>query len=428
MKADLRREMFRNVFWGVFIFWFCLLVQPIHAERPADSDSSLSLDLMITPQSPGFTILGIEPTSVERPGTMTDLAMTILNRTENFGRIPDDFALEFAPYWLFAGSRIGYQDYAADSNYGANFLQTLSFSIASSTSEIADSSTTSLGIGLRFSLKRGEIDENFEDYKNKLDSLYMALANINQGFAPVWQETISNDTFLNSMSEQFKANSDSIEALKQRKDHADEPISRLLEEKIKMHEEQNKTIERLIGLRESEIKHEVEAKIREQKAEELQNTKDIISKLKVRRTGFKIDVAAALAIDFPGQVFDDGDLSRWGAWLTSGHEGTKWSFLGVVRYFDSINGLSESSLDLGGRVIFDNIKRFSLSGEGLYRRLPDRDENKNEWRVALNFDYAIAKNKSVSLTFGRDFEGTKTGNVISLVNLILGFGSNRPIR
>ncbi len=37
----------------------------------------------------------------------------------------------------------------------------------------------------------------------------------------------------------------------------------------------------------------------------------------------------------------------------------------------------------------------------------------------------ILKKKNISLTFGRNFEGNKSGNLLALVNLTLGFGTER---
>ena len=42
-------------------------------------------------------------------------------------------------------------------------------------------------------------------------------------------------------------------------------------------------------------------------------------------------------------------------------------------------------------------------------------------------DYAIAPGKTVSFTFGRDFQGvqTQSGNLLAMINFALGLGTSR---
>lgn len=405
MLTSLNRHLYCphyyfRVFTGLIIP--VLLFPVITWAESAESDSTMSFDLLLAPPAPGFVLLGIEPASVERPGTVADLAVTILNQTDNLGILPEDFALEFAPYWLFAGKGITYEKYANHKNIKSNFLQTLSFSIATSfNSETSpDSLSTSLAFGIRFSILRGKMDSEFNGYADSLGTLYKWLDELNKKFAPELLKRIDQD----------------------------ETSKKLRDERDKAGPTTRPIIEARIAERDAEIKQQVEAEVREQHAGRINRIKGLISRLRLRRIGWKLDVAGGAVADFPQRVFDDGSLSRWGAWLTGGYEWTKWSALGVFRFLGNHDDSDESSFDLGARLIFDTFKKFSLSGEGVYRKLPNRNTDDNQWRLALICDYAIARNKSISFTFGRDFEGKQSGNLISLINLLLGFGSNRPFR
>lgn len=405
MLTSLNRYLYcpRYYFRAFTALIFLILLFPVITwAQPTESDPTMSFDLLLAPPSPGFVLLGIEPASVERPGTVTDVAVTILNQTDNLSILPENFALEFAPYWLFAGRGITYEKYANHKNIKSNFLQTLSFSIATSfNSETSpDSLSASLALGIRFSILRGKIDSEFNGYADSLGTLYEWLDELNKKFAPEWQKRIEQDETINNLKDEWNNAG---------------PTTRPI-------------IEARIGEREAEIKQQVEAEIRKQHAERIDSIKGLISGLRLRRIGWKLDVAGGAVADFPQRVFDDGSLSRWGAWLTGGYEWKKWSALGVFRFLGNYEDSDESSFDLGGRLIFDNFKKFSLSAEAVYRKLPNSSTDDNQWRLALIFDYAIAKNKSISFTFGRDFEGKQSGNLISLVNLLLGFGSNRPFR
>ena len=387
-----RHIYFCCICFPLYIFFFPVLT---HAQSNMP-DSTMSFDLLLAPPCPGFVLLGIEPASVERPGNVTDLAVTILSKTENLNMLPENFAIEIAPYWLFAGSAITYDKYTDHRNIGSNILQSASFSIANS----SDSVSASLALGVRFSILRGVIDSKFNNYAVRLDSLYRMLNEINIVFASEWMKRIQIDETVKSLKDAFPNADSSLQ-----------PI-----------------IESLITQRESEIKREVEAEIRSKYAQELENVKAIISRLRLRRIGWKLDVAGGTAIDFPRREFDDANLKRWGAWLTGGYEWKRISSLAVLRFMGASDNSDEFSIDLGGRLILDDIKRFSLSAESVFRKFPNRSTDNDQWRLALLFDYAISKNKSISFTFGRNFDKQQGGNLLALVNILLGFGSNRPIR
>lgn len=409
MINKVSRRFYRVHFfsrWFTILIFLVLLFPVITWAQSDEPDSTMSFDMLLAPPSPGFVLLGIEPASVERPGTVTDLAVTILNQTDNLSILPENFALEFAPYWLFGGKGLTYEEYAYHENIISNFFQTLSFSIAtSSNSETSpDSLSTSLALGIRFSIFRGKIDSEFNDYAKRLDTLYKELDELNKKFAPEWRKRIHEDPTIISMKDELQ--------------NADPTIKPIIAPLIEAH----------IAQREAEIKQQVEAEIRKQHAGKINNIKGLISRLRLRRIGWKLDVAGGAVADFPQRVFDDGSFSRWGAWFTGGYEWRKWSVLGVLRYLGDQDDSDESSIDLGGRIVFDNFKRFSLSAETVYRYFPNRCTDDNQWRLAFLFDYAIAKNKAISFTFGRDFEGEQSGNLISLVNILLGFGSDRPVR
>lgn len=409
MLTSLNRYFYcpRYYFRVLTALIFPILLFPVITwAQPAECDSTMSFDLLLAPPAPGFVLLGIEPASVERPGAVTDLAVTILNQTDNLSVLPENFALEFAPYWLFAERGITYEKYANHKNIKSNFLQTLSFSVATAfNSETSpDSPSASIALGIRFSLLRGKIDSEFNDYADSLDTLYKELDELNKKFEPEQRRRIKKDETIRKLEDEF-LNADA----------AIQPTIKPL-------------IEAQVAQRKAEIKQQVEAEVREQHAENIESIKGLISRLRLRRIGWKLDVAGGAVADFPQRVFDDGSFSRWGAWLTGGYEWRKWIALGVFRFLGNYDDSDQSNFDLGGRLIFDNFKKFSLSAEGVYRNLPNSSTDDNQWRLALIFDYAIAKNKSISFTVGRDFEGKQSGNLISLVNLLLGFGSNRPFR
>ncbi|MCX6829301.1 MAG: hypothetical protein NT002_08490 [candidate division Zixibacteria bacterium] len=380
-----------------------LMPIPMTAAIAADSaqvNHNEPLDLMTAPTAPGLVLLGTAPSSIEHPGNPTDLALTILNRIDNLNVLPEDMAVEFAPYWLFFGRKITYSEFESN-NLGANFLQTLSFSIAtSSRAETSpDTNSTSLGFGLRFSILRGEIDKGFEGYADRLDTLYKYLDTLAKDFDSVLRERSDGDPVLLALKGLM----------------------------MTAGAEQQTWVEKSIGLRREAIKNELEREFRANKESDIERVRETISGMKLRRIGWKLDCAAGLVVDFPQRQFDKGDLSRYGAWLTGGYELGNLSAIWLVRLLGNQNKPDESSFDLGGRFNLSGWRQFSIAAESVYRKYHKHPVDKEQWRLAFLFDYAIARNKTLSFTFGRDFEGNKSGNLLSMVNLILGFGSDRPV-
>jgi len=390
-----------------------------------ENDSTVTFNMLMTPSSPGFVLLDIEPTSVDRPGTGTDLAFMILNRSNDLKEFPRDYSVEFMPYWLFFGSNITYEDYKRD-NPSSNLLQTASISIATSVTDIGDdSSLTATSFGLKFSLLRGEIDREIDSMSLAVDSVAMALSG--QYSDELWLEVMNKDTVRALLLKRVGDIGDMLDELEQQRDN-DSGDAALINLQIEHYESELELVEASLSQRGKDLKDSFEVKFRKENKEKYENLKKMISELPFRRFGWKFDVAGGIVLNYINDDFDKGDFSRWGLWFTGGYEWRNWSALGVFRYLGNDNDSDKSTLDIGGRVIMDNFKKFSLSAEGVYRHLPNLEDANGEYRATIQFDYAIARNKSLSFTFGRDFEGRHSGNLVSIINIIMGFGSERPFR
>ncbi|MGB3617832.1 MAG: hypothetical protein WBA12_06910, partial [Catalinimonas sp.] len=73
--------------------------------------------------------------------------------------------------------------------------------------------------------------------------------------------------------------------------------------------------------------------------------------------------------------------------------------------------------------------RFRASGELLRRGSLNRPTVEPTYRYALLMTYTVAPNRMVSFTLGKSFDerGPQTGgNLIAALNLVLGFGAERP--
>jgi hypothetical protein len=138
------------------------------------------IDDLQTPISPAFTLLGIAPSSIDRPATPKAVGFSLLSSTaKGQGNVPKNVAIEFSPYWLVHHPKLTFTDYYK-ANVGQTMLQTLSISIGTASQNITNSSGTQdgtgIGVGLAFDFWQGqkspELDQAVKDLKSaQLDAL-----------------------------------------------------------------------------------------------------------------------------------------------------------------------------------------------------------------------------------------------------------------
>jgi hypothetical protein len=381
--------------------------------KSQDIDTSVTVNSLRAPSSPAFVIMGLQPSNIENPTDPADFIVSLRNATDNFSTLPRNFAMEFAPGWVFCGRKITYKNFQSN-NIGQNIWQGSTISFGVNTLDLTDStSITQSGFGFKMPIFRGNLDSNYKDYHKKM-TMAMAMLKV-----------------LN--------NSIGDEAIK-RKDN--DPVLQLLNKQLldpAITEAQITMIEVMMGNRNKQIDKEVTDEVGRQGTEIIDSLKLIAQSLEVRRWGFKLDLAGAMELDFLQQQFNNSKISKYGIWLTGGYEFEKMPIvlLGVARFLnnpdqqyikdDSLVKKNNLEGDLGARLVIDNIKHFSISGEIVYRTSFNIPEIKPTWRYVLNIDYQFAFNKLLSFSFGRNFDGTqiKGGTLVAALNLVLGFGSKR---
>ena len=380
-----------------FIFWGGL-TRVCFAQQEATS-----LNMLLSPGAPGFVLLGVEPSSVERPGNVTDFGLNILNNTNGLSALPQNYAVEVAPYWLFGHPYLSYNDYSGDNGVISTVEQTFSISLATSSKfeGAVDTLSTGMGIGVRFSLLQGQIDVGFDNYKSKLDSVVNDLGGLNHKIDSVYRARSAADAMMSELS-----NARTTAA-----NRNDSALVALIDAQR--------------TARDGELRTEAENEIRSQNQSQIQQLKSLVTSIQLRRLGWKLDVAGGVVLDFPKQSFDNSSLTKEGGWITGGYELQNYSLLAVVRYLVDAKNSAQTNLDAGGRFIVPCSPTWTLSGEALYRSFTNQS-NSSSWKFDVEIDYTLAKNSAVSFTFGRDSQGSQTGTLLSALNFIFGFGSQRP--
>jgi hypothetical protein len=127
---------------------FALALITCTLSRAQDAVKSQLLDLR-TPPSPAFVLLGIEPTSVNKPTTPRAVAASFVSALRQGG------AMEVAPYWTVSHPMLTYEDYSRADTW-ETILQTMSISFATTPrSQAKDSLGTIAGVGARWMFIKG---------------------------------------------------------------------------------------------------------------------------------------------------------------------------------------------------------------------------------------------------------------------------------
>lgn len=102
------------------------------AQEPFDS---VKVEDFKLPSTPGFALLDIAPTTIQRPSNPKQFAFSLLNFTGNNGTLPRDFAMEVTPYWFLKLKNETFYKYSSVSdgeykNYFTGILRKMSFSLS----------------------------------------------------------------------------------------------------------------------------------------------------------------------------------------------------------------------------------------------------------------------------------------------------------
>lgn len=395
------------------------------------------------PSAPASVIIGSSPSSINRPKSWEALEVGLFNNftnDQNSFVVPNDFALEFSPYWARDSVHLTTRDFLFP-NAWTSVKQNFSFSVSSTQNFVLNdtNSTNAMGFGLRTMLWQGA--------KKEIQVVMNAYSNTLKGFAFKNRVLISAQAMTCDDCDKGKF----IRALKAA---IDTDQDRIYAEMSDGSERTSITKALIVYLKEHMKEESDKSKLMGDLADQLDTFLGLddnvskITKLRADRKGFKLELAGALATNFPTNQTDYSVVSKWGVWLTPSYElyNTDWiEFLGVARYFwyntdffqQYLPGQEyyESTMDYGARIVF-KWKKSSLEFEGAGRTAqvltpseedPEKFESgtKSDFQYVLNFNYQINDRLALSYDFGKRFEPVLTynGTVISLLSLNIGLGA-----
>ncbi|WPQ60601.1 hypothetical protein SIO70_19815 [Chitinophaga sancti] len=382
-------------------------------------DTTITLDVLKSPVSPAFNMLGISTSAIERPSDLNSFRLSVQNATNNLTAIPNSYAFEIAPF-LWGAKKYTLKDF--DSSKHA-FLQSFTISagfthMGPEGQEDVDSlKTTKVAIGIKFAIIRPKWSANTR-------KAYMDLIKAQEDLLKAYElPNMYTDSLeiLKGLRAALGANTTLPNNIKQ------DSIARLKRDLQRMHNLVDSIQQE--GLPSSEP---------------FRRAKAIAAAFPTERKGVFLDFTTGMVADFPDNRFDNSLINKAGAWLTGGYEnGNKGiTSMFIARYLyhpevifadpdGKISADHASTFDVGARFLLSTLNdKFTLSGEGLYRSVIGNTVLDPSWRLVLSTEYEIAKNRKVTFSFGRNFDGaiSKGGNLIAAINFIAGFGGERKVK
>jgi len=401
-----------------------------------------------TPTSPASSILGLQPEVILKPKSYQALETALYSNFtgENKGlTIPNDFSLEFSPYWTKNHS-LTLEEYLFPKSIKDQIIRNSSFSLASTQNFILgdSSSSNSIAFGYRSTIYIGNKKDRDEviNYKSNLANEQKIQAYIGaEATRLVYNNKVKNKSeFINEIKDFiYKVINDNTPSL-----NNNQKLTLLNDIIIDINQLEfniNNTgpfLDKFYNL--------IYNKLR---------TEEIINKFKKyidNRLGWSIDLAYANFINFPNNNFNFSYLPRHSIWITPTYRfKEKLNFLrlgGVLRYewynfsyfkryFSEIK-IYENNLDYGLSVSSE-FKKFTfkieLIGRNSETEIPAgtdsegnelfRRDQSSDLQYLGSFSYSLTDQLMLSYTFGKKFEPIFNINntVVSLLALNFGFGA-----
>jgi hypothetical protein len=409
--------------------------------------NDINLDELRPPSSPGFSILGVQPTEISRPSSWRAFQTTLSNSffQDNKVVIPKNFAMEFNPFFASRGVANPYSPHYAFMEAGENKAgKTMrdNFSISVATGEFKSYSDTSLtnprmGIGMRTLFAQMKATDAARAVYFGFRAKLTATSQYNSIFTVM---EMSQDTSTQQLVNIFNAKKDEqIASLK------DPELAKLmtsiysdyLQPVMQAALSSKKTPQQLKDTLEIAINNIPEYVAIKQSIEA---TKDVMGD----KYGFAWEGAMAILLDFPTNDISFSKVPKFGLWTTGTYRSKNqhWEFGVLGRYINS--GFEQDSklnmIDLGGRAMLEG-ENWSVNWEYIQRfqwnilsSVPNANGQNvasvlyfNDFKMSLTANYKLTDNVIINYTFGNNFtvntELTNgSGNILSTVGLVYAMG------
>lgn len=388
---------------------------------------NVDLEDLKTPAAPGFQLLDISPTSIERPQNPKALGATLLSWANNGSSIPKNFAMEVTPYWYLKDSKataLKFLNIREDGKptYSSGILKKLSLSMASVYNDTVSGSllakTNYLSFGARTNLFTLRLAKQNEYLMGTLEK-------ISEKTIEIKPKEISTDARESSIKKLESANRQLEKRLLTEKD----PIN--ITSYNTTLDANRAEIDRLA----TEVAT-IEDSAPDVFLKVIKNDKELQSLMDELDTPPLLQLEGAFAYSeaFPDNTTANRRFNRSGIWgnlaiNSSGmlQKASKYNVAAVVlvkyindNLFDDVNNVfeRENALDLGIKIDF-TIKDFTLAFEHLHRKYHG-DNGKDSNRNVFLMQYKISDGVYFTGSYGKNFG--EVNNLFSLFGINYGFG------
>lgn len=406
---------------------FVFLAFSSRAMSQEQIDTTITVDLLSAPASPASNLLGIAPSDIDKPTDVSAFMLSLQSASNSFTKLPSNYAIDIAPYWLFKKSKKGditTKGFAESS--GKDVLKqtfVLSFAIRSPDSLEATSLHAGSiygGLGFKLSILRGEYDNSTINALNKIKALQDIRLR-----------------HLDKVITGYKANVDP-EVIELRQKMRDLFKDKTTEEQIEIkNSPEFKAIQEQLSKKLLEYKEAERTEAIDDLDKQIQA---VAATFQTVRIGWTWEISGGISTEFRNRQFNNSKVYNAGVWSTVGYTDTTYGagllLLRLLHNPDQVfaknnmvnDEMNITTFDAGLRYIYAQPQsKFSASVEAIYRSILSSNTINPSWRIVFNADYKILANQKLTFSIGRNFDGTitKAGNLIAALTFLKGFGNKR---
>ncbi len=363
------------------------------------------------PANPAFSVSGIEPNSVLRPVSVSELSANVLQSFDREGRLKPDLGIEFAPYWL-QSRQLSWEEYQ-----NPGLWQSIKQSFQLSGASVYDSSLDKRvqALGLRIQALSGRPSQAYlKMSEERLEIMTLgAWANAARSLAGNELKTLA--AAIDWLDQRLKEGNYSASFRQEFRKRAEKLAQQFQEEEVKAF------LEGLIG----------------------QYTADPIfqktAEASRERIGFFLELAGAAAFQPQNEALFNTGLYRSNYWLSASYitnEMNQWTFM--TRYGYDENGEQPLNWD-AGLSFSKGTKEFEFSLETILRYLqwekssviqtPHHDNKTLSYRIAANLNYHFNERLFLNLSMGKGYDTPLYyGSFFSLLGLSFDMFSPTVVR
>ena len=345
-----------------------LLILALFPGRPAWADSAEFLSASSSPSA--SVLLGSSTTDVDHPTTVSTLSASVTDTVSESSGIPDDYAIEIAPFWLFPRD-LRLDDYLA----GGPRILTDNLTVSLATVETDDDGVEA-AMGLHTALVWGNRDALRDDIDGCISSLQAATRSKAEWIA----DYVASHTDEDDLQQVLDNAQDAWE-------EAEEDLQ-----------------------------------------EEAEDLHDTCMDLLEQRRGFAMDLSLAGSLAFPDQNVALLTPGRAGVWLSPAWLQEKWSLVGNVGWI--AEDLTQDDPDpygkIGGKLVLMSSK-ISLAPEAVYQYHYLDTDQPHQGQAALGINLKLGSNLWVSASLGTEFPLDTSNSLVNQLAITYDSGTERTL-